>query len=54
MNPNMAQSLSWDHIREARQQATAARRAGAARHSVHTTGKHAAPRRAHQLEKSAS
>ena len=26
MNPNMAQSLSWDHIREARQQATAARR----------------------------
>jgi hypothetical protein len=53
MNPNMAQSLSWDHIREARQQATAARRAGSARHSVHTTGKHAARRRAHQQEKSA-
>jgi len=31
MNPNMAQSLSWDHIREARQQATEARRAGAPR-----------------------
>jgi hypothetical protein len=53
MNPNMAQSLSWDHIREARQQATTARRAGSARHSVHPTGKHAARRRAHQLEKSA-
>ena len=54
MNPNMAQSLSWDHIREARQQAIAARRGGAVRHSVHMTGKHAARRRAHQLEKSAS
>jgi hypothetical protein len=53
MNPNMAQSLSWDHIREARQQATAARRADVARHSVHMTSKHAARRRAHQLEKSA-
>jgi hypothetical protein len=53
MNPNVAQSLSWDHIREARQQATAARRAGAARHSVHITGSRAARRRAHQLEKSA-
>jgi hypothetical protein len=42
MNPNVAQSLSWDHIREARQQATAARRAGAARHSVHITGSRAA------------
>ena len=31
MNPNMAQSLVWDHIRESRQQAAAARRAGAAR-----------------------
>ena len=53
MNPNMARSLSWDHIREARQQATAARRADAARHSVHITGSRAARRRAHQLEKSA-
>ena len=31
MNPNMAQALVWDHIRESRQQAAAARRAGAAR-----------------------
>jgi hypothetical protein len=53
MNPNMAQSLNWDHIREARHQATTARRADAARHSVHTTGKHAARRRAHRLGKSA-
>jgi hypothetical protein len=53
MNPNMAQSLSWDHIREARLQSTASRRADAARHSVHVIGKHAARRRAHQLEKSA-
>ena len=34
MNPNMAQSLVSDHIRESRQQATAARRAGAVRHAV--------------------
>jgi len=40
MNPNMAQSLSWDHIRESRQQAAAARRADAARHSVRLTSKH--------------
>jgi hypothetical protein len=53
MNPNMAQSLSWDHIRESRQQAAAARRADAARHSVHLTDSRAARRRAHQLEKSA-
>jgi hypothetical protein len=31
MNPNMTQSLVSDHIRESRQQAAAARRAGAAR-----------------------
>ena len=31
MNPNMTQSLVSDHIRELRQQAAAARRAGAAR-----------------------
>ena len=31
MNPNMTQPLVWDHIRESRQQAAAARRAGAAR-----------------------
>src|ERR1035437_7658280 len=49
MNPNMAQSLIWDHIRESRQQAAAARRADAARHSVHTS-KHVARRRAHRPE----
>jgi hypothetical protein len=47
MNPNMAQSLIWDHIRESRQQAAAARRADAARHSVHTS-KHVARRRGHR------
>jgi len=31
MNPNMAQTLVWDHIMESRQQAAAARQAGAAR-----------------------
>ena len=31
MNPNMTQSLVSDHIREFRQQAAAARQAGAAR-----------------------
>jgi hypothetical protein len=49
MNPNMAQSLIWDHIRESRQQAAAARRAGAARHSAHAS-RDAARRRAHRLE----
>jgi hypothetical protein len=34
MNPNMTQSLVPDHIRESRQQAAAARRAGAARGAV--------------------
>jgi len=28
MNPSMAESLAFDHIRESRQQAAAARRAG--------------------------
>jgi hypothetical protein len=51
MNPNMPQSLIWDHIRESRQQATAARRADAARHSA-PTGRHAARRRAHRPENS--
>ena len=48
MNPNMAQSLIWDHIRESRQQAAAARRADAARHSAQPTGKHGARRRGHR------
>ena len=34
MNPNMTQSLVSDHIRESRQQAAAARQAGAARSAV--------------------
>jgi hypothetical protein len=34
MNPNMTQSLVSDHIRESRQQAAAARQAGAARGAV--------------------
>ena len=34
MNPNMTQSLVSDHIRESRQQAAAARRAGTARSAV--------------------
>jgi hypothetical protein len=34
MNPNMTQSLVSDHIRESRQQAAAARRAGAVRHAA--------------------
>ncbi len=34
MNPNMTESLVSDHIRESRQQAAAARRAGAARNAV--------------------
>jgi len=38
MNPNMTQSLVSDHIRESRQQAAAARRAGAARSAVCQAG----------------
>jgi hypothetical protein len=49
MNPNMAQSLIWDHNRESRQQAAAARRADAARHAAHTS-RHAARCRAHRPE----
>jgi hypothetical protein len=53
MNSNMAQSLIWDHIRESRQQAAAARRAGEARHANHTAHRHAAWRRGHEAEKRA-
>jgi len=52
MNPNMAQSLVWDHVRESRQQAAAARRAGAARGARRKTGIHAA-RRGHLLMRGA-
>ena len=52
MNPNMTQSLVSDHIRESRQQATAARRAGAVRHAVRKAGTRAA-RRSHRLVRGA-
>jgi hypothetical protein len=52
MNPNMAQTLVWDHIRESRQQAAAARRAGAARDAGRETGTRA-PRRGHWLGRGA-
>jgi hypothetical protein len=48
MNPNMTQSLVLDHIRESRQQAAAARRAGAARDAIRKASPHAA-RRGHRL-----
>ena len=44
MNPNMTQSLVSDHIRESRQQAAAARRAGLARSAVRKAGSRAARR----------
>jgi hypothetical protein len=47
MNLNMAQSLVSDHIRETREQATAARRAGAVRHAVRRAGTRAI-RRGHR------
>ncbi|MDQ2814028.1 MAG: hypothetical protein M3Z75_19710 [Actinomycetota bacterium] len=48
MNTNMAQSLIWDHIRESRQQAAAARRADGARHSARAARRHGAWRRGRQ------
>jgi len=44
MNPNMTQSLVSDHIRESRQQAAAARRAGLARNAVRKASGRAARR----------
>jgi hypothetical protein len=52
MNPNMTQSLVSDHIRESRQQAAAARRAGAARSAVRTASSRTA-RRGHWLVRGA-
>ncbi len=52
MNPNMTQSLVSDHIRESRQQAAAARRAGAARHAARKAGTRAT-RRSHWLVREA-
>ena len=48
MNPNMAQSLVWDHIRESRQQAATARQAGAARGARRRASARVA-RRGHRL-----
>jgi len=52
MNPNMTRSLVADHIRESRQQAAAARRAGAARGALRKAGTRAA-RRSHRLVRGA-
>ena len=52
MNPSMTQRLVLDHIRESRQQAAAARRAGEARHAARKAGTRAA-RRAHRLVRGA-
>jgi hypothetical protein len=52
MNPNMTQSLVSDHLRESRQQAAAARRAGAAR-SAARKASHRAARRGHWLVRGA-
>jgi hypothetical protein len=52
MNPNMTQSLVSDHIRESRQQAAAARRAGAVRHAARKADTRAA-RRGHRLVRAA-
>jgi hypothetical protein len=40
MNSYLPQSLVWDHIRESRQQAAAARKASAARVAQRRTGAH--------------
>jgi hypothetical protein len=49
MNPSMTQSLVWDHIRESRQQAAAARRAGVARSAIRKA-RIRTPRHGHQRE----
>jgi len=51
MYPNTTQALVWDHIRESRRQAAAARRASAAR-GVQRKAAHAS-RRSHRLERGA-
>jgi len=56
MNPNMAQSLVSDHIRETRQLAAQARRAGAVRHAGRHDARQAgtrAARRVHWLVRGA-
>ena len=56
MNPNMTHHLVSDHIRESRQQAATARRAGAARHAARHAARKAdarAARRGHRLVRAA-
>ncbi len=52
MNPNMTESLVSDHIRESRQQAAAARRAGVARSAVRKAARRPV-RRGHRLVREA-
>jgi hypothetical protein len=52
MNPYMAQPMVSDHIRESRQQAAAARQAGAARDARRKTSTRVA-RRGHRLVRGA-
>jgi hypothetical protein len=52
MNPNIARTLVWDHIMESRQQAAAARQAGAAREARRGVSTRAA-RRGHWLVRGA-
>ena len=52
MNPSMTQSLVSDHIRESRQQAAAARRAGEARSAARKASNRTA-RRGHWLVRGA-
>jgi len=52
MNSYLPQSLVWDHIRQSRQQAAAARKVSAARSARRHSGTH--PRRAgHRLARGA-
>jgi hypothetical protein len=53
MNPHTTQILVSDHIREARQQAAAAQRAGEARATRRTPAGHARRRGMHWLARSA-
>jgi hypothetical protein len=49
MNASLSQSLVADHIREARQQAAAARRVGQARHDRRRAGRRPAHRLAREV-----
>ena len=52
MNSNMTQTLVWDHIRESRQRAAAARQAGTAREARRKASTRAT-RRGHWLVRGA-